>query len=1079
MSELPLIGGLFNRSGGNDDAGHSLSPRSLLDTFLPAATSSDALAGEFLQSKSPAQNQHQDGPITAVYEWGVAVERPSPSLHNLLKLFGRLRVVCVAANTHKVVVTSRGDGGSVVWCWGDNAMGQCGLGAAGRVAKESHPLAEITKPTAVDGIGRNAIVSAQVRHGLTALVDCNGTVHMCGAVHGTPVDEFERQSVTHGAIIQQFVLGATTQAALTVDGDGRTELLTWGVNTSGQLGHSTLGALVDKPTRVKFPRDAEQDGARIAAIAAGSQHMLALLSNGAIYAWGKNVHVTPDDSDPDAKPPILGVDSKAPVVLAPMRVRLPRLRRTSWVKIVAADSYQMALDRDGRAYAWGENRYGALGVGEEGYRASPTHVRLPRDERVADVAVGLRHTLLLLGDGRVRVCGYGRRGALGLGNFDDVRSPRVLELGGVPVRAEHIAAGHFASIGVLHFRPVSADGRNWFDLSHRSRGVSLVELMTERDADGQLALPDIVAKSIDFVESNPEHLATEGIYRKESLSEQKTLLQQLWMSGEAFEDFPPFLKSVHNVTSTLKMFFRCLEEPLFTYALLNQFFEAAELEPVHRRVLELGRLLRSLPEAHWVAARHLYRHGMRVISTQSNRMGLPAVSRMWGNLSLLSLDQSAASLMRLSQVDLVAKPILEYGHIILGEFNFVLFECLCGAGADADADTSAGKLAFELLELFSACLFPATLEREWMRALERRAEPFAFDEAECRGQLARLERDFDAADDGGNAIAALGRCLQLLDAIQVLRFAQRGEPLAWVVRSAARQARVLAHRSPVTPTPRHFAAPRRIPHPITRLDLDHAGQATETLAARRLQELALLEWRLESQVRLLESQLQSVWRELDERCVAYRESASARSVGTAKMARDIAFRSLTSEQIEFEMAVVEFAERALDATLALAERAVGALEGPPPDALGRHIRHLGTLIIDVGTLRIVDGGTDERPLRLESLHRSMRARRASIKALPPASSSSTTTAPATTPNKKTRKFIHQQRRMSRKLPVAPAPTTTTTTMTKSNNVASASPNAAAGAPPAHNHQPHHRPLSPQAVASLGPAPMPPAKHHKQ
>lgn len=81
-----------------------------------------------------------------------------------------------------------------------------------------------------------------------------------------------------------------------------------------------------------------------------------------------------------------------------------------------------AVGTDGRAYAWGENAHGQLGVGDTTSTSTPRLVEvgaMPAGVQVKQVSVGYEHLLVLGTDGRAYATGHNDRGQLGDGTTTD------------------------------------------------------------------------------------------------------------------------------------------------------------------------------------------------------------------------------------------------------------------------------------------------------------------------------------------------------------------------------------------------------------------------------------------------------------------------------------------------------------------------------------------------------------------------------------------------------------------------------------------------------------------------------------
>lgn len=120
-------------------------------------------------------------------------------------------------------------------------------------------------------------------------------------------------------------------------------------------------------------------------------------------------------------------------------------------KIAMGFAHVVALTETGEVWVWGNNENGQTGVGtEEPMVRSPRRILEGVD--VVDVAARLNHSLALTGDGKVIAWGLNYNGQLGTGDFEDKRSPMVVE-GIDSVMA--VAAGYRFSLALKN------DGSVW------------------------------------------------------------------------------------------------------------------------------------------------------------------------------------------------------------------------------------------------------------------------------------------------------------------------------------------------------------------------------------------------------------------------------------------------------------------------------------------------------------------------------------------------------------------------------------------------------------------------------------------
>ena len=119
-------------------------------------------------------------------------------------------------------------------------------------------------------------------------------------------------------------------------------MLAWGNNSSGQLG---LGNTANQSTPVVVPTLVNVNG-----IAVGSDHSLAITSDGAAWAWGNNSSGQ------------LGIGNTSNQSI-PVQVRTSTTSfLTSVAAVTAAGSTSFALTSDGSVWAWGVNTTGQLGI---------------------------------------------------------------------------------------------------------------------------------------------------------------------------------------------------------------------------------------------------------------------------------------------------------------------------------------------------------------------------------------------------------------------------------------------------------------------------------------------------------------------------------------------------------------------------------------------------------------------------------------------------------------------------------------------------------------------------------------------
>ncbi|KAF9093423.1 hypothetical protein BGX23_003348 [Mortierella sp. AD031] len=211
---------------------------------------------------------------------------------------------------------------------------------------------------------------------------------------------------------------------------------TWGTfrSAEGILGHSKKTEVQALPIKVAGLED-------IIDIATGSDHVLALDNSGLIYSWGNGQQMQ------------LGrriVARRMLDGLTPESVGAKHM-----TKVGAGSYHSFALDKNGKASAWGLNTYGQCGLDDAKVENIPSvaPIKALKDEHIVDIQGGEHHSIALTKDGRL--FGFGRSDShqLGLGytelpgTEDDsshkkaIRTPTVIP-GLPPVEAISVGGNH-------------------------------------------------------------------------------------------------------------------------------------------------------------------------------------------------------------------------------------------------------------------------------------------------------------------------------------------------------------------------------------------------------------------------------------------------------------------------------------------------------------------------------------------------------------------------------------------------------------------------------------------------------------
>jgi len=123
--------------------------------------------------------------------------------------------------------------------------------------------------------------------------------------------------------------------------------------------------------------------------------------------------------------------------------------------ISAGLNHSVALARDGRVFAWGDNSSGQLGDGTNTQRKVPTQISLTG---VAAIAAGEFRTMAILRDGRRYAWGSGANGALGIGSTVNSNTP----IEAANQKFSSVVSGGVSAIGVRTDGTTAAWGDNTY-----------------------------------------------------------------------------------------------------------------------------------------------------------------------------------------------------------------------------------------------------------------------------------------------------------------------------------------------------------------------------------------------------------------------------------------------------------------------------------------------------------------------------------------------------------------------------------------------------------------------------------------
>ncbi|XP_047424181.1 rho GTPase-activating protein 12b isoform X6 [Mugil cephalus] len=190
-------------------------------------------------------------------------------------------------------------------------------------------------------------------------------------------------------------------------------------------------------------------------------------------------------------------------------------------------------------------------------------------------------------------------------------------------------------------------------------GCSLTSLCQRENT----SVPNFVRMCIDHVENTG--LSVDGLYR---VSGNLAVIQKLRFAvnhDEKVDLNDSKWEDIHVTTGALKMFFRELPEPLFTYGSFNDFVNAIKSSDYKQRVNSIKDLIKKLPKPNHDTMQVLFKHLRRVIDHgEANRMTTQSVAIVFGPTLLRPETETGnIAVHMVYQNQIVEHILLEYESI--------------------------------------------------------------------------------------------------------------------------------------------------------------------------------------------------------------------------------------------------------------------------------------------------------------------------------------------------------------------------------------------------------------------------------
>jgi len=248
-----------------------------------------------------------------------------------------------------------------LWAWGDQSEGKVGDGSTMGTATGMLSPLKISTDTTWTALSCGSSFTLAIKKDHSLWGWGDNDEHAMGII--TPSDVYVPTQLGNNTTDWQSV-NAGDAHVLAIKTNGT--LWAWGDNDFGKLGIGTSASIAATPTQVGTGTD-------WAMVAAGEECSLGIKTDGTLWGWGQSTTG--------------GSNTTSPVQIG---------TATDWKFVSSSNNSHFAIKNDGTLWAWGNNFVGQLGIGSSVSVTVPTQVGT--DNNWISVRGGYMHTLALKAD---------------------------------------------------------------------------------------------------------------------------------------------------------------------------------------------------------------------------------------------------------------------------------------------------------------------------------------------------------------------------------------------------------------------------------------------------------------------------------------------------------------------------------------------------------------------------------------------------------------------------------------------------------------------------------------------------------